>query len=86
MYRILMISKIREKRDDMRALVTGGAGFIGSNVVKYLLLNHWSVKVVDNLSSGNILNLKGLDIDFIQGDIREPETCLKACADRRPDA
>jgi nucleoside-diphosphate-sugar epimerase len=65
----------------MRALVTGGAGFIGSNVVKYLLLNHWSVKVVDNLSSGNILNLKGLDIDFIQGDIREPETCLKACAD-----
>ncbi|MEG2187985.1 MAG: NAD-dependent epimerase/dehydratase family protein, partial [Clostridia bacterium] len=36
----------------MKALVTGGAGFIGSNVVAELLKNHWEVRVLDNLSSG----------------------------------
>ncbi len=53
----------------MKALVTGGAGFIGSNVVKKLLLENWEVRVIDNLSSGYKENLKGLDVEFIQGDI-----------------
>jgi nucleoside-diphosphate-sugar epimerase len=55
------------------ALVTGGAGFIGSNLVKLLLNNNWKVKVLDNLSSGNILNIQALDADFIEGDICQPK-------------
>jgi nucleoside-diphosphate-sugar epimerase len=52
-----------------KALVTGGAGFIGSNVVQYLLGKEWEVRVVDNLSSGYESNLEGLDVEFIKGDI-----------------
>lgn len=43
----------------MRALVTGGAGFIGSNIVKELLKRKYDVRVLDNLSSGYKENLKG---------------------------
>ncbi|MEI6578968.1 MAG: NAD-dependent epimerase/dehydratase family protein [Eubacteriales bacterium] len=63
----------------MKALVTGGAGFIGSNVVKYLLDNNMQVRVVDNFSSGNRCNLEGLDVEIIEADICEPENALKAC-------
>lgn len=66
-------------KEKMRALVTGGAGFIGSNVVKYLLENNWEVKVIDNLSSGYKCNLEGLDIEFVEGDIYNSEIALKAC-------
>lgn len=63
----------------MKALVTGGAGFIGSNVVKELLNNQWHVRVVDNLSSGYECNLKGLDVDFRRGDIRDITFVEEAC-------
>ena len=63
----------------MKALVTGGAGFIGSNVVKELLNNQWHVRVVDNLSSGYECNLKGLDVDFRRGDIRDIAFVEEAC-------
>ncbi len=53
------------------ALVTGGAGFIGSNLVRELLLRGWDVKVLDNLSTGRPENLTGLDAELIQGDIRD---------------
>ena len=53
----------------MKALVTGGAGFIGSNVVKLLAANHHQVVVVDDLSTGNIGNLANLDVEFVRGDI-----------------
>ncbi|ESU34261.1 hypothetical protein G3A_01985 [Bacillus sp. 17376] len=66
----------------MKALVTGGAGFIGSNVVKYLLDRDWEVRVIDNLSSGYKCNLDGLDVEFIEGDICDPQITMKACEGR----
>lgn len=61
-------------------LVTGGAGFIGSNIVEYLLrYNAGKVRVVDNLSNGYFDNIKdfiGLpNFEFIEGDIRDLQTC-----------
>ena len=53
-------------------LVTGGAGFIGSNIVEELLKQGHSVRVLDNFSTGKRENLKGFDndIELIEGDIR----------------
>lgn len=56
----------------MKALVTGGAGFIGSNLVRLLLKNNYSVNVLDNLSTGYQKNLDRLDVKFIQGDVCDP--------------
>ena len=53
----------------MKALVTGGAGFIGSNLVHLLLKNNYKVSVLDDLSTGYQKNLDGLDVKFFQGDI-----------------
>lgn len=63
----------------MRALVTGGAGFIGSNIVKELLKRKYDVRVLDNLSSGYKENLKGGgDIELIEGDINNVGTVVNA--------
>ena len=53
-------------------LVTGGAGFIGSHLVKTLLENGYKVTVFDNLTTGKVQNLKiqNPNFTFIQGDIR----------------
>ena len=61
-------------------LVTGGAGFIGSHIVKALVKKGYFVRVLDNLSSGKIENLKEVkkDIDLVKGDIRSQDLCLKA--------
>lgn len=73
------------KEDISRAkfLITGGAGFIGSNLVEYLLkYGAGHVRVLDNLSNGYFDNIKdfvGLpNFEFIEGDIRDLETCKKA--------
>lgn len=61
-----------------KALVTGGAGFIGSNLVKQLVLMGVEVVVLDNFSSGYKDNLLKLPIKIIEGDIRNRNTVNKA--------
>ena len=59
----------------MKALVTGGGGFIGSNVVRALLARGDDVRVLDNFSTGSRANLAGLesDIQLVEGDLRSYE-------------
>ncbi|HUH14414.1 MAG TPA: SDR family oxidoreductase [Gaiellaceae bacterium] len=58
-----------------RALVTGGAGFIGSNLVRELLERGYAVRVLDNFSTGNRDNLDGLerDVEVVEGELRSYE-------------
>ena len=56
-----------------RALVTGGAGFIGSNLVRALLERGDDVRVLDNFSTGNRANLEGLDLEIVEGELRSYE-------------
>jgi UDP-glucose 4-epimerase len=63
-----------------RYLVTGGAGFIGSHIVRALLEQGDFVRVLDNFSTGKPENLAGLDVDLITGDIRDPAVVAKAMA------
>ena len=65
----------------MRVLVTGGAGFIGSNLVRFILSERsdWEVVNLDSLTySGNLENLSDLEdhprYEFVRGDIRDAET------------
>lgn len=48
-----------------RVLITGGAGFIGSNLAKALVKDNNKVVVVDDLSMGQIENLEGLNVKFL---------------------
>ena len=63
-----------------RALVTGGAGFIGSHVVKRLLDSGIEVSVLDNLSTGCRKNSSGMDVTFCEGDIRNPADVARSVA------
>lgn len=67
-----------------RFLVTGGAGFIGSHIVEYLLRHGAGhVRVLDNLSTGSEANVGMFagynNYEFMQGDIRDVATCNAAC-------
>lgn len=68
---------------DKTILVTGAAGFIGSNLCEYLLPKAFKVKGLDNFATGHHHNLKTAqtydNFEFIKGDIRDIETCQKAC-------
>jgi UDP-N-acetylglucosamine/UDP-N-acetylgalactosamine 4-epimerase len=64
-------------------LVTGGAGFIGSNLCEVLLNKGYNVRCLDDLSNGKQENIdifiKNPNYEFIKGDIRNLNTCIKAC-------
>lgn len=64
----------------MKFLVTGGAGFIGSNIVEELLKRGFKVRVLDNFSTGKRENLRVVenDIEIIEGDIRSYHTVNQA--------
>lgn len=74
----------KEDLSKVSFLVTGGAGFIGSHIAEYLLKNNaGKVRVIDNMANGFFSNLEVLNayngFEFIEGDIRNLETCRKAC-------
>ena len=67
-------------------LVTGGAGFIGSNLVAELLRLNWQVRVLDNFSTGKRSHLDRVlaaaqanTFELVEGDIRNRDDCLNAC-------
>lgn len=64
-------------------LVTGGAGFIGSNLCEAILEMGYAVKCLDNLSNGHIENIESFleneRFEFVKGDITDFEVCNEAC-------
>lgn len=64
----------------VRYLITGGAGFIGSNLAHHLVAQDARVRILDNLSTGRMINLDGIldRVEFVEGDIREYEAVSKA--------
>jgi UDP-N-acetylglucosamine 4-epimerase len=75
-----------EDLSQYRFLVTGGAGFIGSHLVEYLLLHKaGKVRVLDDLSTGFQENLAPFihhsNLEFIQGSICDKQTCQEACTE-----
>lgn len=71
--------------ENKRFLVTGGAGFIGSNITEYLLQHGAKVRVFDNLATGNMDNLKEFqsnpNFEFFEGDLRNTVDCNNAVKD-----
>ena len=63
-----------------RVLVTGGAGFIGANLVRLLLRRRYQVTVLDNLAAGVCEHLEGLPIEFLRGDILDDSLVQRAVA------
>lgn len=66
----------------MKILITGGAGFIGSNLCEHFVNNGYDVVCLDNLSTGFLHNIESLlvstNFQFIQGDIRDLDLCRQA--------
>ena len=69
--------------EDTLFLVTGGAGFIGSNLCEAILKKGCRVRCLDDLSTGKLVNIEPLMDDpnftFIKGDIKDLDTCMRAC-------
>ncbi|MEZ2415468.1 SDR family oxidoreductase [Muriicola sp. E247] len=78
-----MILKNLNLNPDLKILVTGGAGFIGSNLCEVLVNNGNQIRCFDNLATGKLENIQHLqsahNFEFIEGDIRNLEHCVQAC-------
>ncbi len=72
--------KTRPGDQPRTVLVTGGAGFIGSHLVRRLLSDGYEVRVLDNLATGSPDNLAGLDIDLVESDVRSRAALRAAMA------
>jgi UDP-glucose 4-epimerase len=59
-------------------LVTGGAGFIGSALVRLLAERGAAVRVYDNLSTGSVANLEGTEAELVEGDVRDVDALGRA--------
>lgn len=70
-------------QEDSLFLITGGAGFIGSNLCEAILNLGYKVRCLDDLSTGKLENvnlfINNPNYEFIQGDIKVLNTCMKAC-------
>jgi nucleoside-diphosphate-sugar epimerase len=62
----------------MRALVTGGGGFIGHHLVRRLLADGDEVRVLDNFATGRRERLEGVDVSLVEGDLRSYERAHSA--------
>ncbi|MDY3536593.1 SDR family oxidoreductase [Riemerella anatipestifer] len=66
-----------------KILITGGAGFIGSNLTEYFLTKGYHVRVLDNFSTGHKYNIEPFfedeKFELLEGDIRDLDSCRKAC-------
>lgn len=62
----------------MKTLITGGAGFIGSNLAQRLIESGRDVVVLDDLSTGRLENLSGLAVQFVEGSITSPDDLAQA--------
>lgn len=65
----------------MLVLITGGAGFIGANLVRLLLGHGHQVRVLDNFSVGQRVLLAGLDVEVVEGDILDTQAVTTALND-----
>jgi UDP-N-acetylglucosamine 4-epimerase len=75
--------KIESFSKETKFLITGGAGFIGSNLAEYILNLGCKVRILDNFSTGKKENIEEFfmneNFELIEGDIRDLEICKKAC-------
>jgi len=79
----LITESQKEKISESKILVTGGAGFIGSNLCEALISYGAKVRCLDNFATGHRKNLDTIinnsSFELIEGDIRDADTCNKAC-------
>jgi UDP-glucose 4-epimerase len=73
-----LVSIFLEKIQKVKYLITGGAGFIGSHIARALLQQGADVRILDNFSSGRRENLNGLDVEIIEGDLRDATLVTEA--------
>jgi UDP-glucose 4-epimerase len=77
------IPAVGERVSERRALVTGGAGFIGSHLVEGLVAHGWRVRVLDDLSTGREAHVAAVagEVELVQGDVRDAECVARAVDD-----